>query len=80
MRQQARRVVRVVTQFLARGVIRARSDAALPPDVRRGYASPLRVTESWAMPLVRPLAHEQLGQSPNQGRSPFRSWELDGET
>src|SRR5918912_1477812 len=44
--------------------------AALPPDVRRGSASPVRLNVSFgAMPLVWPLA-VSLGQSPNQGQSP----------
>jgi len=53
-------------------VIKARFVAASPPDVRRGYASPLESLKvGRATPLVRPLAHKPQGQSPNRGHSPF---------
>ena len=53
-------------------VIKVRFVAASPPDVRRGYASPLQSLKvGRAVPLVRPLAQPADGLSPDQGHSPI---------
>src|SRR5215203_5888260 len=52
--------------------------AAMPPDVRRGFAPPgeSRI-DNGAVPLVRALP-EDLGQSPDEGRSPKHDEVRDG--
>jgi hypothetical protein len=53
--------------------------AASPPDVRRGYASPLSFTDALGLrPWFGPLAHK-LRAKPERGAQPIWNPEINGE-
>jgi hypothetical protein len=64
------RTLAVVTALTV-AVLLARTDAASPPDVRRGYAPPLfRIILIGLGPWFGLCPQRCLGQRPNQGPSP----------
>ncbi len=53
--------------------------AALPPDVRRGSATPLAYKNNFgAAPPVRPLALKQRGRARTGGRAQLNNLDLNG--
>ena len=66
------------SERLCTKVIWALFAPALPPDVRRGYASPLRLGEAGLGPWSG-LWPIELGAKPEPGAQPILKMELNGE-
>jgi hypothetical protein len=73
--RKLRRLFTVGSQNLSAEALHKKSskdaiDAALPPDVRRGSASPFKSGFQWGCALGPGLAPSFMGQRPNHGLSP----------